>query len=199
MLIAAGIVFLACLVLLLFAKIKVSLSFSKKAGRKLRTSLDISFLGFKIKTDKKKKEKKQSPKKDDDKEDDIKFFDKVKKYYTLFLDFKDTYKKNSRKIRRTVHFEKICLNVQFGLGDAARTGIATGGVWAGIYNVIALVARLFRISEPKVGVVPLYNEQKCEIEGECIISTRVANLIYTLASVGISYYFISKRRKNNNL
>lgn len=200
-LIVTGIIFLICLVILLFAKIKVTLSFSKKENRKLRTRLDISVLGFKLKKEirkaKKKKGKNQLSQKDNDKEDDMSFFEKAKKYYTLFLVFKDIYKKNSRKIRRTVCFDKIWLGVEFGLGEASKTGVATGGVWAGIYNVIAFAARIFVVSEPKVEVTPLYNEQRCELEGECIISARLANLIVTLVSVGISYYFISKKHKSS--
>lgn len=181
-----------------FLKVRIVFSFSKKSGTKSRKSFDITVCGFSIGYKAKKKSENRLTKEDDiQSEPDACFFDKVKKYYGLFLDFKDTYKKNSRKIRRTVHIDYLRLDVKFGLGEAARTGIATGGVWAGIYSVIAFVASIATLTEPKVNVVPAYNEQLCEAEAECIISARLAKLIYTLASLGISYYFISRKRKKH--
>lgn len=198
-LIILGLLVLALVIASFFVKVRVIFDFSKKSGKKLKTSFDITVCGFSIGSKAKKRTEKHLSKEDSQPEADVSFFDKVKNYYGLFLDFKDTYKKNSRKIRRTVYIESLCLNVRFGLGEAAKTGMATGGVWAGIYNVIAFAARIFTISEPRVEVTPLYNELKCELDGECIISARMANLIVALVSVGISYYFISKKRNKHKL
>ena len=184
------------LVIVLFTKVTVVGKFQKKKGEKSTYSLDLMFFGGLIKKDLLSIKQKHSKKHDDTKnQDDLKFFDKVKKNYKKFLDFKKAYSKNSRKIRRAICAEKIYLNVDFGVGDAAKTGIATGGVWAGIYNVISFVASIIRITEPKINVNPLYNELKCEIDSECVIKSRPVNLLIAVAGFGITYLKLKKNKK----
>lgn len=186
-------------IFLLFTKARIYLSFGKKKEQKFKISVSLSLLGGLIKRDL-PLESKGSPKdkaqgEAKEKEDELKFFDKVKKHYGTFLDYKEIYEKNFHKIHRSIHAEKTELNLSFGTGDAASTGIATGAVWAGIYNVVAFVSRIIRITEPRIAVTPLYNELRCEFDGKCIISARIVNLILLMVSIGIKIRKINKKEK----
>jgi len=197
------VIFLISLLTFLISKIRISIEYSKAKGQKFTYNISLSmFWGIinkrihpskKNKSLKKKHRDKTSSNDKTSENEELSFFKKIKKYYGEFLIWKNVYKKNSCKIRKTVHIEKTNLELKFGLGDAAITGITTGSVWAGIYNVIAFFARIFRVTEPKIEITPLYNELSCELRGECIITTRVANLIGVVVSIGMSYYFNKKR------
>ena len=92
--------------------------------------------------------------------------------------------------------KKINLHINFGTGDAAHTGILTGAVWAGIYNVIAFISSVIRIAEPEINIIPAYNEKLCTLKAECIINTRVVNLINAVAGIGISYLIFKRKQKS---
>lgn len=186
------------LVTILLAKITVKLNFLKHRGKKPTVSFEILIFGKPFKKQMVKMKKSRAKKQEESKEescDDISFLKKTKLWYNNFLIFKDVYKKNSAKIRKTINATKIHFNLEFGTGDAAKTGILTGAVWAGIYNVISFISRLIRITEPKINVSPEFNQRLCSFDGECIIKARVVNLIRVILSVGISYYFVSKKYK----
>lgn len=186
-------VFLLILAVTLFVKVKVIINFSKQKGDVFNISASLYLFGGLLKKqislDKKKD---NSPEDKSKKETELKFFEKVKKYYGDFLKFKTVYKENSKRIRKTIYAEKICLDIKFGLGDAAKTGIATGCVWAGIYNVIAFISKVIRIKEPKINVTPEYNELTCTLAGECIITARPVNLIITASGLYKSYKKVIK-------
>lgn len=197
-LIILGICLALGLVTILLAKITVKLNFLKQRGKKPTVSFEVLIFGKPFKKQMVKMKKSRVKKQEESKEescDDISFLKKTKLWYNNFLIFKDVYKKNSTKIRKTINATKIHFNIEFGTGDAAKTGILTGAVWAGIYNVISFISRLIRITEPKVNVSPEFNQRLCSFDGECIIKARVVNLIRVILSVGISYYFVSKKYK----
>lgn len=179
-----------------FIKLRIVLTVKKEAGKKLKHNIkyEVSVFGLKKELKFGNSGKKKQEKTEENTEDS-KFMNRVKNYYSLFCDFKDIYTKKSHIVYKKLRAEKIYLAVDFGYGDAAQTGILTGGVWAGIYNVIALFARVIRINEPQISVTPHYNEEMCAIDGECIISGHVVNLISMVASIGIGYYFATKNKK----
>lgn len=190
-------VFLILAALILFLRIKLVFKFKKQKGEDAAMSLQLKLFGGLIKKDislDKKEDKPKEPKETQN-EKDLKFFEKVKKYYGNFLDFKVVYGENSKKIRKSVYAEKILLDVSFGFGDAAKTGIATGCAWAGIYNVVAFVSKVIRIKEPKINLTPEYNEFTCNASGECIITARPVNLMITAYGIYKSY----KKLKTNKI
>jgi len=184
------------LALVLLVKVTVVFNFKKQKGEDATVALQLRFFGglFKknIPLDQKKDKHKDSKKSKED--SDLKFFEKVKKYYSDFLTFKSVYNENSKRIRKSVYAKKINLDINFGLGDAARTGIATGYAWAGIYNVVAFVAKIIRIKEPKINITPCYNELKCDASCECIITARPVNLIITALGLYKSYKKIINKK-----
>jgi len=192
------IIFLLFLLLFIscfFIRLRIVLTAGKEASKKMKYSVryEISVFGIKKELNFEKFKKKSTEKSES--ENDSKFADKVKNYYSLFCDFKDIYTKKSHVLYKNVRAEKIYLSLDFGYGDAAQTGILTGSIWAGIYNVIAFVARIIRINEPQISVTPRYNEDMCAFDGECIISGHIVNLISIVVSIGISYFLTTKNKK----
>ena len=185
-------VFLILAALILFVRAKLVFSFKKQKGEDAVMSFQLRLFGGLIKKNISFNKKEDKPTNYQN-EKELKFFEKVKKYYNNFLDFKAVYGENSKKIRKTVYAEKIHLDISFGLGDAAKTGIATGSAWAGIYNVVAFVSKVIRIKEPNITLTPEYNEFTCNASGECIITARPVNLIITAYGIYKSY----KKIKND--
>ena len=186
------------IILLLFSKITLSFNAEKSKGQKLKTYFKIQFFGglFSIKKSVKKDVKKLQKKTSDIiKEDDIGFFEKVKKAYRTFCAFKYAYRNNSSKIKKAVYAKDINLHIDFGFGDAMTTGILTGVLWTGIYNVISFVSSVITIAEPNINVIPNYNQDKCSVRLECIITSRLVNLIAVAVSVGISYLKFKRKEK----
>ncbi len=196
--------FFILLLLFLFSKVNLSLNLEKKQGQKPTMYFELSFLGgiirikktLKSKTTKKKSNKKGHLLKDKEssKDEDSSFFKKVKSAYQTFCAFKHAYKNNSHKLRKAIYAKKINLHINYGSGNAASTGIITGAIWAGIYNVVSFISSVITIAEPKINLVPNYTEKQCSAKCECIITSRLANLIGAVLSIGISY--LSFKRKN---
>ncbi len=193
-----AIVILVFIISLLFSKIKLSFSAEKIKGQKLKIYYKIKFFGglFSIKKSVKPHKKKQKEKqKEKRKEDDDGFFKKIKSSYKTFCAFKYAYKNNSSKLKKSIYAKKINLHIDFGFGDAMTTGILTGALWTGIYNVISFIASVITIAEPNINVVPNYNQNKCSVKLECIITSRLVNLIAVAASLGISYLKFVRKQK----
>lgn len=196
----AAVVF-AFAIILLFSKITLSFNAEKKKGKEIKTYFEICFLGGLLKIKKSVKGKKANKKLVEDsvkkseivKEDT--FFQKVKEAYKTFCAFKYAYKSNSGKVRKAVYAKKINLHINFGTGNAAATGIITGALWSGIYNVVSFISRVITIAEPNINVVPNYDDKECSIKCECIITSRLVNLIVAVAGIGISYLKFKRKNK----
>ena len=196
--------FFIFLLTLLFLKVNLSLNFEKKQGEKPTAFFELSFFSglirikktLKSKNNKKKPNKKGHLLKDKQslKDEDTSFLKKVKDGYQTFCAFKYAYKNNSHKLRKAIYAKKINLHINYGSGNAASTGIITGAIWAGIYNVVSFISSVITIAQPKINLVPNYTEKQCSAKCECIITSRLANLIGAVLSMGISY--LSFKRKN---
>lgn len=189
------------IIVILFVKTDVIVKAEKQSGQKIKLTLSLVLFGGLIKKNislTKDKSKKALARMHDkvpepEAEENIKFFEKVKKYYKSFLAFKKAYRKNSHRLYKSIYAKKIVMNVDFGMGDAASTGFLTGALWAGIYNVISFVSRIIRICEPQVQVNPDFNSEHLSLSAECIISTRLANLMFAVVSIGISYFKLIRK------
>ena len=197
--------FFVFLLILLFSKVNFSLNLEKKQGEKPVAYFELSFFRglirikkiLKTKNNKKKPNKKDHLLKDREslKDEDSSFLKKVKDAYQIFCAFKHAYKKNSHKLRKAIYAKKINLHINYGSGNAASTGIITGAIWAGIYNVISFISSVITIAQPKINLVPNYTEKQCSTKCECIITSRLANLIGAVLSMGISYLAFKRKNK----
>ena len=190
------------IILCLFVKVRLVFTASKGDEEALGFSVHISLFGGKFtrmlfpgKSDPPdhKKDKKTKKKENSQPEENSGFFQKVSKYYKAFLKIKYTYIKSKPKIRRNISVDRFMLNLKFGMDDAAQTGMATGALWAGVYNVVAFVAGIVRLTEPEITITPDYERQKLEFEFESIMRFRLVNIINVLITLGINYYFINKK------
>ena len=120
---------------------------------------------------------------------------KVSSYYSTFCRIKRVFMLSKHKVRKNILVEKLRLKVDFGLDDAAHTGIATGAVWAGIYNAVAFVSHIARLNEPEITVNPDFENEKLAFDGECIIVLRLANIINILIITGFNYFTQKNKEK----
>jgi len=74
--------------------------------------------------------------------------------------------------------EELTFKIRFGVGDAAKTGIQTGLIWAGVGGVIAAANNFFTVEKPiDADVMPEFNQKMLDLYINGIIRTRVAHII----------------------
>ena len=196
-----GLVVLAIFVLLLgfclFVKIRLIIDFDKPRGGKGIFSANIELFGGRFRKSLIPPSADRAPASEampqGEATHDIAFKDKVKKYYQVFVRVRYTWLKSKAKVRKNIFAQKLLLDVRFGLDDAAATGIAAGAVWAAVYNVIAFLSSVIRISEPEVNITPVFDDELIEAKAQCILSFTVANIISILASLGLNYLNINRK------
>ena len=194
-----AVLLLVLLVFCLFTKIRLVFTFRKSADEELITQATMEALGgfWKKNLSDINIKKKNKPKQNKSgNESPNTFRQKVSKYYDLFLQIKSVYSRSKPCVRKNVIAEKIRLYIVFGLDDAAKTGMATGVLWAGIYNVIAFAAGIIRVAEPDINVTPYYEDEHLELDGECIIRFTLANSIIIICSLAINYLKVINKSKN---
>ncbi len=184
------------LILILFIRINLSVSFSKKLHSKMRFSINLELFGGRIKKkiDLPKKAKREAQKlKKEIKSVKLTFKEKVKKYYRTFKLIKGTWEKSKLSVRKRILLKKTSLSVTFGTGDAAHTGIMTGILWSGIYDVIAFISKFIRVTQPQICVNPIYDEEQLEIRGECILTLSLANIISIITILSLNYFLVQRK------
>lgn len=95
-------------------------------------------LGFniKFKETKKEKEKKEAGKA----EGKDSFIDKAKRVKNNINILKNTFSASKGHIKKSITVKYVNFSMDFGLGDAALTGISTGVLWGVIYSALHLSA-----------------------------------------------------------
>ncbi len=182
---------------LLITKLKLKIAIEKKSGEKPTALITVETLGGLIKKNlsdiKKPKPGKKNIKSSGSNDSGLR--KKINTYYKNFKKIKFIFLNSKHKARKKILIEKFRLNIDFGLDDAAHTGIATGSLWAGIYNVIAFLSHISLISEPEICVNADYENEKLAFDGECIIILRLANIISILYVIGINYFTLKNKEK----
>ncbi len=186
-------VLVLCAVFCLFVKVRLHVTFSKHQGEQLRYETAWSLFGGKFKKTFKfgggRKTKKKSGKKSAEKKDkqELTFTQKLEWLKCTLDRIRIIQSKSSSMVKSSVFFRKIHLKIRFGTDDAFATGTLTGLVWAVLYNLVAVLSRFFRISEPEFEITPIYDEEIFDGEGECIVSFRLVNIISALVCIGFNY------------
>lgn len=147
-------------------------------------------LGFNIKFKETKKEKEKKEIEKNEGKDS--FVDKAKRFKNSIGIFKNTFSASKGHIKKSVIVKNINLNIDFGLGDAAATGIATGVLWGVIYSAFSLICHLFTVENHMFAVDPQFNKKITKINADGIIYTRLVNLIITAVVILTNY---SKAKK----
>lgn len=94
--------------------------------------------------------------------------------------------KFSKITRRIIRLEKFYWEIEYGVDDAALTGMLYGFIWQGVSVVLAILGRVVSIrSRPKIKIYPEFNRYIFKTEINCIFRLRVGYIII------ISMFFLT--------
>ncbi len=180
-----AILFVSMMVLL--SKIKVFFEYNKRPGEKLYKEILIKFWFVPIRI-KKKGPSKKKDKPSNENEDKKSIIQKIKDAKDIINSLKTTYSKSRRNIRKGFRIENASLHFRIGLGDAANTGIATGAMWALLYDGLAFCDYVGAVKSHYFEVAPDYKEEGFESVGKIKLSFRVIDaLIIALRFLHLTY------------
>ena len=191
-----------CIILILSVKIKVRFSLShtgKGNDIKLRffvlnEKLGYSFLGSEKKEDKQKSEKSKEDNKEKSGENENEgFLKKLENIHAKVIKYKYTYLSCREFVKKRFTVENLDLFVEFGLSDAAKTGIATGAVWAAVYNIFAFITRCAVVKKHNFNVNADYSNEKFDVKTDIIVSFRPISAAFILIYIFLKYNLISKK------
>lgn len=194
-----------CIILILSVKIKVRFSLSHTGNGNdiklrifvLNEKLGYSILGSEKKEDKPKSEKsKEDNKKESEKDEKNKnegFLKKLENIHAKVIKYKYTYLSCREFAKKRFTVENLDLFVEFGLSDAAKTGIATGAVWAAVYNIFAFITRCAVVKKHNFNVNADYSNEKFDVKTDIIVSFRPISAAFILIYIFLKYNLISKK------
>lgn len=142
-------------------------------------------LGFNIKFRETKKEKKKKEAEREEGKDS--FIDKAKRFKNNIDIFKNMFSASKGHIKNAVTVKYINLNMDFGLGDAALTGISTGILWGIIYSAFAFVCKLFTVNTHKFSINPVFNKNIMKINIDGVVYTRLIDVLSAAVVISKNY------------
>jgi hypothetical protein len=102
--------------------------------------------------------------------------------------------KITRKFLRKVRIKKLEWHSQFGIGDAAHTGLLTGAAWAIKGGVIGLLSQYMKLqTTPVVTITPEFNQFCSRTKLKCIFQFRIGQAM--LAGIRFIKYWKGGRPK----
>ncbi|MGG5254773.1 DUF2953 domain-containing protein [Neobacillus sp. SM06] len=83
-----------------------------------------------------------------------------------------------RKFLRKVTIQQFHWSTVVGVGDAALTGMLTGGLWAVKGSIVGLLSRYFRLKEkPEIKILPQFQQMIIQTELSCMFQFRIGHAI----------------------
>lgn len=171
--IAAILIILICI---LFLPLKVVASYKEK-----KTAVRIYLGGvrvFRLKL----KEKGEKPSKTPDEKVE-KLEKDTRSLGEKIKHFADIFKTAVRLLRRYVSIHNINLKIDVGTGEAATTAVSSGVLWGAIYGLLGIIGSIVYINRHNVKINPVYTNAAFSIEGECIIKSRIAYIIFIAITI----------------
>ena len=92
--------------------------------------------------------------------------ERIKEIFSLFFEI-------FKFLKKHLVFYEFTAKLNFGLEDAAETGILTGAAWGVLYNIVGFVDRTFVLKNHCVDVVPDFENEKLDFIFECGAGLRV--------------------------
>ena len=80
-------------------------------------------------------------------------------------------------LRYKIAIPKTMIQLQFGTGNPAHTGMAFGSVWGAVGAVYPILCRYFHMAYPDLQVTPDFNQKCFALEAESIIKVRPVHII----------------------
>lgn len=184
--IIAGI-FLLLFALILFLPSQFGIEYENKDGIQ-RLILHIRCLGIPLKikiplrkTKEQNKEKKQKKSKAVESSEKKMSFSRFR---TIASGMKNAYRESEEdisdillQIRQKTSFESVCFTVNFGLSNAAKTGIATGATWASSSCILSVLDHMFGIKKMYLDVVPDFNREHFHLYLKSILRLKPVHII----------------------
>lgn len=154
----------------------------------------IAFFSFEIPVKKTVRKKSKSKKNDGKKPDKEKIVGGHFKKCVSTLDFVlSVFGDFRRFVRKRVSLSNFDMTVKVGTANAASTAVCTGHLWSLSYNILSLIDKIVYVDNPKVDIVPMFNEATFSVSVKGIIKTRIAHII--AAAIVFAYKFL-KYKKN---
>ena len=175
MLIALGII--AIIVLLLFLPLRIVFSYHEKVFSTKVFAFGVQIFKHSPKTQKKDKKK-------DNAEETVKKAEKsVGKLSEKIRHYASISRKATTLARKYAKIKSITLKMNIGTGDAPSTAISTGIMWGQVYTLIGIIGSIMYIDKHDVEITPVYNENVLSLDGECIIKSRIAYIIFIAITI----------------
>lgn len=110
------------------------------------------------------------------------------------------YKKSFEYILSKVKLDSLSWETELGLEDAALTAICTGALWSVKYNILSAISQRSSPRKTYINVVPNYSNIIFEVDLNCIIRVRIANIIITAMRLVflLLVYYISENGSERN-
>lgn len=121
---------------------------------------------------------------------------KLKEYYQSFRDVTTVAAKILRALRYKIQIRGVAIEVVYGTGDAAKTGMAYGGAWAVVSQLYMLLSQYLIFEYPRLELTPVFDQKCFSAAAEGIICFRPVHIIKA-AVIGLSAYYkrLSKKKK----
>lgn len=104
-------------------------------------------------------------------------FDELKIIYEKAVELLRIYERVIDYILSKIYFESIKWYTEVGLEDAAVTALSTGVLWSIKGSIMSVLSNKVSINEIQLNVRPNYNKLTFQVELDCIIRIKIANII----------------------
>ncbi len=180
---------LALLALLLILPFHVYLKYDQSASGDAKFTVRLFLYSQKLGFDIPIKHKTETPKSEKEKKtaEDKTPFGKVFEMFDNIRRLRTTHLLSREYIKKHIFLEMVLFDFEFGLSDAAKTGMATGAVWAAVYNLFAFVTRNFSVGRHEFHIQPNYEKEVVNAKLEGIIKFRIVHIIGILLVVLKNY------------
>lgn len=165
------------LLTLAFMPVRAAAEFVKSGTHSgAKVTLKLAFVKIKLYPGEEKPKKKSKPvsKPEEKKSDGIQITEVLKLYKAYSADIRALLDYISRN---AVKIEKIRLNIAYGAGDAAQTGILYGVISGAVYGLLSILCNRAESKLPEVTIAPDFNASRFEAEGECITKLKNVHII----------------------
>ena len=125
---------------------------------------------------KKRKKNTKAPSPQTEEEQDATLIDKINNACRLVRRIKNVYNDSRHFVSKRFYVDDIYANISFGTWDAALTGIATGAVWAMLYDVLGLLTTVATVNSHKFDVDSVYDRCFFDIRAGAVLKFRIAGI-----------------------
>ncbi len=118
-------------------------------------------------------------------------FEEVKEYYHMY---QTTFNRVYKYLKRKIGCTNFTLHLNFGLGDAAITGVTTGLLWGTLYNILSVLSYIIDFKKTDIKINPDFNDAKIDIVFKSIFTIRIVHIINVLYVILFSLVNISLKK-----